>query len=150
MPPDKTAATVTTWHHLNPVHHPHLQYHLLTPSNVSAVTSSPIKAPHTSFMVISTLTGLSSNAHRMEQRDWSTASIIYGIPEELASDGGPEFQSNTLQGFLCTWGVHHQLSSVAFPHSNCRAELGVKIMKRILTNNTGPSGGLDVDLDAVQ
>ena len=74
--PDKTAATVTTWHHPNPVHHPHLQCHLLTPSNVSAVTSSPIKAPHTSFMLIGTLTGLSSNAHRMEQKDWSTASSV--------------------------------------------------------------------------
>ena len=73
------------------------------------------------------------------------AFVTYGIPEELASDGGPEFQSNTLQGFLRTWGVHQRLSSVAFPHSNCRVELGVKIMKRILTNNTGPNGGLDVD-----
>ena len=50
------------------------------PSNVSAVTSSPIKAPHTSFMLIGTLTGLSSNTHRMEQRDWSTAS---GVPSSL-------------------------------------------------------------------
>ena len=73
------------------------------------------------------------------------AFVTYGTPEELASDGGPEFQSNTLQGFLRTWGVHHQLSSITFPHSNCRAELGVKIMKRILTNNIGPNGGLDVD-----
>ncbi len=73
------------------------------------------------------------------------AFVTYGIPEELASDGGPEFQSNALQNFLRTWGVHHRLSSVAFPHSNCRAEIGVKIMKRILTNNTGPNGGLDVD-----
>ena len=75
-PPNKTAATVTTWHHPNPVHHPHLQCHLCTPSNVSAVTSSPIKAPHTSFMLIGTLTGLLLNAHRMEQRDWSTASSM--------------------------------------------------------------------------
>ena len=79
-PPDKNAATVTAWHHPNPVHHPHLQCHLLTPSDVSAVTSSPIKAPHTSFMLIGTLTGLLSNAHRMEQRDWSTA---FGVPLSL-------------------------------------------------------------------
>ena len=76
------------------------------------------------------------------------AVVTYGIPEELASDGRPEFQSNTLQGFLCTWGVHHRLSSVAFPHSNCRAKIGVKIMKWIFPNNAGPSG--ELDMDAVQ
>ena len=33
------------------------------------------------------------------------------------------------------------------PHSNCRAEIGVKTMKRILMNNTGTGGALDVDAE---
>ena len=56
----------------------------------------------------------------------------YGIPDELSSDGGPEFVAHSTQQFLRTWGIHHRLSSVAFPHSNCRAEIGVKTTKRLI------------------
>ncbi len=71
--------------------------------------------------------------------------VTYGIPEELASDGGPEFTSSTTRSFLRNWGVHHRLSSVAFPHSNTRAEIGVKTVKRLICSNTGPHGDLDTD-----
>jgi hypothetical protein len=71
--------------------------------------------------------------------------ITYGIPDELASDGGPEYTSKETQHFLKSWGVSHRVSSVAFPHSNCRAELGVKTCKRMITNNTGPVGEIDTD-----
>ena len=66
----------------------------------------------------------------------------FGIPEELASDGGPEFTAVDTRKFLQNYGVHHRLSSVAFARSNGRAELGVKTMKRLLTDNTNHNGDL--------
>ena len=69
----------------------------------------------------------------------------YGIPDELSSDGGPEFTAHTTRQFMQTWGVQHRLSSVAFPHSNCRAEVGVKTVKRLITGNVGRNGSLNID-----
>ena len=71
--------------------------------------------------------------------------VTFGIPDECATDGGPEFTATTTRLFLKEWGVHHRLSSVAFPHSNCRVEIGVKTVKRLITNNTSPHGSLNTD-----
>merc|ERR1712235_55882 len=67
----------------------------------------------------------------------------FGIPEELATDGGLTYTSAETQKFLSDYGVRHRLSSVAYAQSNKRAELGVKSMKRLLRENTDGSGGLD-------
>lgn len=69
----------------------------------------------------------------------------FGIADELTSDGGPEFTARETEAFLAAWGVRHRRSSVAFPHANCRAEVGVKTVKRLIEGNTGNSGELDVD-----
>ena len=72
----------------------------------------------------------------------------YGIPDELTSDGGPEFTAHETTQLLRDWRVHHRLTSVAFPHGNCRAEIAVKTVKRIIAGDVGSDG--DVDVDAVQ
>ena len=69
----------------------------------------------------------------------------FGVPEELSSDGGPEFVANSTLDFLKTWGVKHRKSSAYFPRSNGRAEVAVKSVKRLLRSNISPSGDLDND-----
>ena len=71
--------------------------------------------------------------------------MTFGIPEELASDGGPEFTAAETKKFLDTYDVHHRRSSVGNPHANQRAEVGVKSMKRLLRDNTDVHGKLDND-----
>ena len=78
-------------------------------------------------------------------RSLRMAFVTYGIPDDLSSDDGPEFTATATTDFLKCWGVNHRKSSVSFPHSNCRAEVGVKTVKRMITNNTGPNGELDLD-----
>ena len=41
------------------------------------------------------------------------------------------------------WNVRNRISSAYFPHSNLRAEQGVRTVKRILRGNVGPNGTLD-------
>ena len=68
----------------------------------------------------------------------------YGVPEEIASDGGPQFTSSEFKSFLKTWDIHHRLSSAEYPQSNGRAELAVKTAKRIILENT-TRGSLNSD-----
>ena len=69
----------------------------------------------------------------------------FGVPEEISSDGGPEFTAQESKDFYRRWGIHHRLSSAYFPQSNGRAELAVKATKRLLEDNVGPNGELNSD-----
>ena len=71
--------------------------------------------------------------------------VTFGVPEELTSDGGPQFTAGKTQEFLKSWGVNHRLTSVANPHANCRPEIAVKTVKRMLMDNTAPNGSIDID-----
>ena len=91
----------------------------------------------TVFMVEQGTKGFINSLRRM----FST----FGICQELAKDGASLIKGGLTQTFLQAWDVEHCLSSVANPHCNCRAELAVKQVKRLITENCGPSGSLDVD-----
>jgi hypothetical protein len=78
-------------------------------------------------------------------RHLRTLFSTFGVPEELSSDGGPEFTASSTESFLQTWGVRHRISSAYFPQSNGRAEAAVKTVKRLLVSNTSPTGSLDHD-----
>ena len=71
----------------------------------------------------------------------------YGVPEEIATDGGPPFNANDYKVFLRTWDVRKRLSSAHYPQSNGRAEAAVKSAKRILLGNIDRATGL-LDTDA--
>ena len=69
----------------------------------------------------------------------------FGVPEELSSDGGPEFIASATQGFLSRWDVNHRKSAAYYAQSNGRAEVAVKAAKRLLCSNVSASGVLDND-----
>ena len=71
--------------------------------------------------------------------------VTFGVAEELTSDGGPQFTAGKTQEFLKSWGVSHRLTSVANPHGNCRAEIAVKTVKRMLMDNTSATGSINID-----
>ena len=71
--------------------------------------------------------------------------ISYGVSEEISNDGGPQFTSAMFKQFLKDWGVEMRLSSVSYPQSNGRAELGVKAAKRIIHNIIASDASLNTD-----
>ena len=69
----------------------------------------------------------------------------FGVPRELSSDGGPEYAAKVFKQFLRTYDVRHRQSSAYHPQSNGRAEVTVKSMKRLLSDNIDQSGKLNTD-----
>ena len=84
------------------------------------------------------------NAIRPHLLHWFTT---FGVPEELATDGGPPFNSLEYDSFLITWDVKKRTSSAHYPQSNGRAEAAVKTAKRILQGNINRTTG-ELNTDA--
>ena len=84
-----------------------------------------------------------SKAKTQSITEWLTSFCMqFGIPEELSTDGGPEFTSGEMTALLKDFGIRHRVSSAYHPHSNLRAELGVKDVKRLLRENVDSDGGI--------
>ena len=66
----------------------------------------------------------------------------FGVPEEIASDGGPPFNAGAYDTFLRNWDIKRRLSSAYYAQSNGRAEVAVKSVKRILLGNVDSETGL--------
>ena len=116
-----------------------------------AVTPAPLPSPAYPFQMVSTdyfdyvgkayllvLDRYSNWQVVVRAKDGSSDELIrvlrsyfcmYGVPEELASDGATVYTSTAMQKFLETWRVRHRISSTYSPHSNLRAETGLKSMK---------------------
>ena len=71
--------------------------------------------------------------------------VTFGVAEEISTDGGMEFVSAEARDFYSRWGISHRLSSAYFPQSNGRAEVAVKMTKRVLEDNVGANGILNTD-----
>ena len=69
--------------------------------------------------------------------------MVFGAAEEISTDSGSQFISHEFNEFLQTWGVKHRMSSEYNPHSNLRAETGVKTAKRLLMTATKSDGSPD-------
>ena len=70
---------------------------------------------------------------------------LFGAPETLRSDQGPQFKSKETQDFLKLWKVDWTPSSPENPQSNGHAEAHVKQLKYLLLKNEG-----NFDSDEVQ
>jgi len=44
--------------------------------------------------------------------------VIFGIPDDITTNGSPEFTATTTKKFFSDWGIHDRLCSVTNPHSN--------------------------------
>ena len=88
--------------------------------------------------VYSTPSGSQNSGARGLIRCLRSFFTTFGVPEELSSDGGPEFTADSTKKFLKQWDVRHRISSAYFPQSNGRAEVAVKAAKRLLRMNVRP------------
>ena len=56
----------------------------------------------------------------------------WGIPSEVVTDNGPQFDSNEFANFAIEYGFDHITSSPTYAQSNGAAESAVKIAKKLL------------------
>ena len=68
-----------------------------------------------------------------------------GVPEELATNGGPSITLYETRHFFKQWGIRHKISAAHYAQSNKRAEAAVKTTKRLLCNNTERWGMIDME-----
>jgi len=66
----------------------------------------------------------------------------HGIPEQVRSDNGPQFDSAEFSYFSKEWGFKHSTSNPRFPQANGEVERGVRTVKNLLTKEKDPAKAL--------
>jgi len=59
----------------------------------------------------------------------------FGIPEYLVTDNGPQYISTEYKQFASEYGFEHVTSSPYWPQGNGKAEVAMKIVKRMYQKN---------------
>lgn len=62
----------------------------------------------------------------------------HGIPQELRSDNGPQFDADEMSAFAKSYGFKHTTSSPHYPQSNGQVERAVQTVKRLLKKASDP------------
>ena len=62
----------------------------------------------------------------------------HGIPEEVISDNGPQFDSGAFRKFSRDYQFHHATSSPYYPRGNGEAKRAVKTTKGLLKKEGDP------------
>ena len=57
---------------------------------------------------------------------------LFGQPDEIVSDNGPQYIGKPFQDFVHKWGIQHTTSSPRFPESNEFIERQVQTIKEII------------------
>ena len=85
------------------------------------------------------LTSTTSSAIIKNLKRWFAT---FGIPDQLNSDGGPQYSSSEFREFLQSWEIRHRTSSPEFARSNGLAERYVQeaklLLKKCLNENADP------------
>ena len=63
----------------------------------------------------------------------------HGIPEQVRSDNGSQYDSAEFSHFAKEWGFRHVTSSPRFPQSNGEVERGVRTVKNLLQKAEDPA-----------
>ena len=69
----------------------------------------------------------------------------FDVAESIGTDNRSQFRANEMENFLTRWGAEHRIISDFNPHSNLRAETGVKTAKRLLMTSNKSDGSPDWD-----
>nr|XP_058955069.1 uncharacterized protein K02A2.6-like [Pocillopora verrucosa] len=66
----------------------------------------------------------------------------HGIPEQVRSDNGPQYDSAEFSHFPKEWGFKHVTNSPRFPQANGEVKRGVRMVKNLLQKAEDPAKGL--------